>query len=363
MSKLKNAITLLLLVIHTAAIAQQDSARKNPLSFSGFAEVYYGYDLGQPKNNLRPMFVYSYNRHNEVNINLAYLRANYTTDKVRANLALGTGTYMNANYAAEPGVLKNIYEANVGVKLTKKADIWLDAGVLSSHLGFENAHSHVCWTLTRSIIADNSPYFETGATLGYTSRNGKWYIEALLLNGWQRIQKMPGNSGLATGTQVTWSPSSNVTLNYSTFIGNEYPDSVRRTRHFHDVYALIQFTDKFGVLAGIDYGMEQKPNNTGGWNTWLGSAVIIRYKPTGKAAIALRGEYYEDENGVIVFTATPNGFVASGLSANFDYYILKNVMWRIEGKAYSSRDAIFTDKNSTAATGNIVFTTSLSIAF
>ena len=29
-------------------------------------------------------------------------------------IALAAGTYMNANYAAEPGVLKNIYEANAG---------------------------------------------------------------------------------------------------------------------------------------------------------------------------------------------------------------------------------------------------------
>ncbi len=361
MSKMKIILTLLLMTIQ--ATAQPDSARKNPLSFSGFAEVYYGYDLGRPKNNLRPMFVYSYNRHNEVNINLAYLRANYTTENVRANLALGTGTYMNANYAAEPGVLKNIYEANVGVKLSKKKDIWLDAGVLSSHIGFENAHSHICWTLTRSIIADNSPYFETGATLGANLFDGKLYVKVLALNGWQRIQKMPGNSGMAAGTQITWSPSKKATLNYSTFIGNEYPDSIRRTRIFHDLYAVIQFSEKFGILGGIDYGMEQKSKTTDGWNTWLGSAIIVRYKPTGRTAVALRGEYYEDENGVMVFTGTPNGFITSGASLNFDYYIMKNVLWRTEGKTFSGKDAIFTDKDNAAVKTNTVFTTSLSISF
>jgi len=32
---------------------------------------------------------------------------------MRANFALGAGTYINASYAAEPGVLKNVYEADV----------------------------------------------------------------------------------------------------------------------------------------------------------------------------------------------------------------------------------------------------------
>jgi hypothetical protein len=53
-------------------------------------------------------FIYSYNRHNEVNLNLGFVKGSYTTENVRANLALMTGTYANANLAAEPGVLKNM---------------------------------------------------------------------------------------------------------------------------------------------------------------------------------------------------------------------------------------------------------------
>jgi hypothetical protein len=64
--------------------------------------------------------VYSFNRHNEVNLNLGFLRGSYNTDNVRANLALMVGTYANANLAAETGVLKNIYEANAGVKISSQ---------------------------------------------------------------------------------------------------------------------------------------------------------------------------------------------------------------------------------------------------
>lgn len=355
------------LVVGTTCISArpdtvQHAAAKNALTFSGFVEAYYGYDFDQPRDNQRPPFVYSYHRHNEVNINLGYLKATYGAERVRGNLALATGTYMNANYAAEPGVLKNIYEANVGIKLSKKRDLWLDAGVLSSHIGFENAHSHVCWTLTRSIIADNSPYYESGATLGYTSASGKWFIELLALNGWQRIQRVAGNSGACGGTQVTYSPSTKLSLNYSTFFGNDHPDSIRRTRIFHNLYGVIEATSRLGILAGIDYGMEQKFTGSSSWNDWLGTALIIRYKATRKTAIALRGEYYLDEQCVIVTTNTPSGFKTSGLSLNFDYYIMNNVLWRIEGKIYNSADAIFTDKTGSAKHLNTVATTSLSIA-
>ena len=70
----------------------------------------------------------------------------------------------------------------------------ITAGIFTSHIGFESAVSKDCWTLTRSILADNSPYYESGARLTYTSNNNKWLISALALNGWQRIQRPAGNS-------------------------------------------------------------------------------------------------------------------------------------------------------------------------
>src|SRR5450631_3101999 len=110
---MKKILTATVLILGTAAMAQ-DSTKKetSSLAFSGYVEAYYGYDFNKPKDGNRPFFVYSHNRHNEFNVNLAFLKASYSTDRVRANFAIGAGTYMNANYAAEPGVLKNIMEAD-----------------------------------------------------------------------------------------------------------------------------------------------------------------------------------------------------------------------------------------------------------
>ena len=79
-----------------------------PLTITGILDAYYGYDLNQPINNLRPGFLYNYNRHNEANLNPGFVKANYQAGRVRANLVLCAGSYMNANYAAEAGTLKNI---------------------------------------------------------------------------------------------------------------------------------------------------------------------------------------------------------------------------------------------------------------
>ena len=56
--------------------------------------------------------------------------------------------------------------------------------------------------LTRSLAAENSPYFETGAKISYTSDNGKLFLSGLVLNGWQRIARLEGNQTLAFGHQI-----------------------------------------------------------------------------------------------------------------------------------------------------------------
>lgn len=338
------------------------TTQTSPLSFSGFAEAYYSYDFNKPADNYRPSFLYSHNRHNEFNVNLAFVKGSYNAERVRANIAIAVGTYMNANYAAEPGVLKNIFEGNVGVKISKTKNLWIDAGIFSSHIGFESAHSPSCWSLTRSIVAENSPYFESGAKLSYTTDNGKVSLTALALNGWQRITRVNGNSLMSWGTQIYVKLSEKVTLNYSTFFGTDKPDSARLWRIYHNLYAIFQFTDKIGLTAGFDIGTEQVTKGSSDKNAWYTPVGILRFTPNSNWAIAVRGEYFNDENGVIISTGTPNGFKTFGVSLNVDRTFGEHLLWRTEFRTFGSKDAIFTKDNTTKKNNNAI-TTSLALTF
>ncbi|GAA4758130.1 MULTISPECIES: porin [Flavobacterium] len=343
--------------------AQTDSTKTiNPLKISGYIETYYAYDFGQPENSTRPGFIYSHNRHNEVALNLGFIKAAYEKDNVRANLALMAGTYSNANLTAEEGVLKNIYEANAGVKLSKTKNLWVDAGIFASHIGFESAIGKDCWNVTRSMLADNSPYYESGVKLSYTSDSGKWFVSGLVLNGWQRIQRVDGNKTLAFGHQLTYKPNEKVTLNSSSFIGNDKPNDSKQMRYFHNLYGQFQLNEKWGVTAGFDIGAEQKTKGSKSYNCWYSPVLIAKYKATDKINIAARGEYYSDENAVIIATGTPNGFQTFGYSVNLDYNIYNNVVWRIEGRNLSSKDEVFS-KNGNPSDQNFVAVTALAISF
>ena len=331
-------------------------------TFSGYLETYYSFDLGNPDNHLRPSFVYSHNKHNELNLNLGLIKANYIKDNVRGNFAIMAGTYPEYNLAAEQDLLKNVFEANVGVKISKSTNLWVDAGIMPSHIGFESAIGKDCANLTRSILADNSPYYETGIKIGYTSKSEKWYLAAMYLNGWQRIQKIDGNQTPAFGTQITYKPSAKTTLNWSTYAGNEQPDNDRKWRYFHNLYGQFKVTDKTNLTAGFDIGSQQSANKSDKYDIWYSPVVILQYKPTAKIQLGVRGEYYNDEKGVIIATGTPNGFKTFGYSANLDYLIADNVMFRIEARNLNSKDEVFL-KNGNPTDTNTFLTTSLAISF
>lgn len=339
-----------------ALTAQVDSS--GHIAFTGFADVYYAYDFNNPRNHERPGFIYNHKRHNEFNVNLALVKAAYASEGVRGNLALMAGTYAQYNLAAEQALLRNIFEANAGVKLTK--GLWLDAGIFSSHIGLEGAVSKDNLTLTRSLAAENSPYYESGLKLSYEP-SSKWFITGLAVNGWQNIREPDGNSGKAMGTQVLFKPNTRLLLASCTFMGNEKPDSTRQMRYFHDFYLTWQPDPKWKLAAVFDIGMERKAKESG-YNTWYSPALVVQYQLQSKLALAGRVEYYSDKNGVIIATATPHGFKTSGFSLNLDYSPASRVLMRVEARLLNSRDAIFM-RNNKASDQSLGLTSSLAFWF
>jgi hypothetical protein len=357
-------LTILFLISLLAVRSQTDSSTwrvKPKISFSGFVDLFYAYDFNEPKTNYRQAFLYNHNRHNEINVNLGLLKLSVKHLKYRANIALHAGTYVTDNYAAEPVILKNIYEGNAGLSLNKKNNLWVDAGVFSSHIGFESAISKDNWTLTRSLLAENSPYYLSGVKLTYNP-NESLELGTIICNGWQRIKRVSGNSLPAFGTQIKYSKAEKIILNWSTFIGTDSPDSIRKMRYFNNFYIQVQPVNRLGLIAGFDIGAQQVKKSSSMYNTWFSPIVIVRYALSEKWFTSLRAEYYEDKYGVLINTLSPNGFKTKGLSVNFDYLPIKNIVCRLEARWLNSFDRIF-QKNNNFTNDNYCVVTSIAASF
>ena len=131
-------------------------------------------------------------------------------------------------------------------------------------------------------------------------------------------------------------------------------------RYFHNFYAIIQATGKLGLTLGFDIGAQQKAKGSSDYNTWYTPIVMLKYAASDKVNVSIRSEYYSDANGVIIATGTSNGFKTFGYSLNVDYAIAENVLWRIEGRGFNSKDKIFDTGTSRQ---NHFLTTALAISF
>ncbi|MBI5858380.1 MAG: porin [Sphingobacteriales bacterium] len=325
-------ISLAFTLFPFAQISGQDSSGKKELMLTGFIDFYYQYDFDNPASKDRPAFLFNHKRHNEFNINLALLKLSYAEKKIKANLGLMAGTYPQYNLSTEPRLMQYLWEANIGYAFPDKISI--DAGILPSHIGLETAISKDNWNLSRSILAENTPYYETGIKLNYVP-NEKWATAFLVSNGWQNIKET--NSGKAIGTQIQFRPSGNWLFNSSTFIGNEKPDSsIKQVRLFHNFYTTYAISEKINAALLFDVGTEKK-------NSWYGVALLLQYIAASKVNTAFRAEYYKDKNGIIVSVSQPGGFQTTGFAWNLDFYTLKNISFRVEGRYLHSINAIFTD--------------------
>jgi hypothetical protein len=335
--------TLLAFILITVnGNAQVDAAKS--LNLSAYIETYYSYDFSRPKNFEKPDFNYNYKKHNQINLNLSFLKASYQTNRLRSNLALMTGNYAKYNLSTEPNWAKPLMEANVGYKPFEQHNFWIDAGVLPSHIGFESAVGSDCWNLTRSLLAENSPYYESGVKLNYTNEKENLLLAFLVLNGWQKIEVTDWGQTPSFGIQVNYKPSNALTLNYSNFIGCINSDSIDALRIFHNLYAIHEASPKISFIIGFDIGTQQDKDKN--LNVWYTPVLISKVNLTQKSKIAGRLEFYKDKKQVLIQTGTLNGYQTFGASINYDYQITPKLLCRAELKKYASKDPIFKSQSS-----------------
>jgi hypothetical protein len=355
----------------TPATANAATTHSSPdtavtVSFGGFVDSYYAYDFGRPANFDRP-FTTQAARHNEFNVNLAYMEAKVSGPRVRGRLALQAGTSVQSNYAGEPAIgavsgpdlSRFIQEAVAGYQITQS--LWVDGGIFLSHIGMESFISRDNPTYTRSLSAEFTPYYESGVKLTWQTTPRLTALFAVV-NGWQNISENNQDKAVGARLDYAWSPST--TLSYYNFIGNEASSS--RLRIFNGVGFKSGLTPTFTVQGNFDYGTQQKAQNTGS-SAWWSTGFIGKLQLSTVVGVSGRIEYYHDADNVIVATALPGGFKATTSSLGIDVSPIGSArfLWRNELRGTWATEPVFPD--SQAATGtsssNGLLVTSMALTF
>lgn len=340
------------------------------VAVGGFVDAYYAYDFNRPRPADR-QYTTQAARHNEFNINLAFVEAVFSAPRVHGRLALQTGTSVQSNYAAEPrlgavsgpDLSRFMQEAFVGYQLAPT--LWVDGGIFFSHMGMEGWISRDSPTYTRSLVADYSPYYQSGVRLVWQT-TPTISMQLDLVNGWQNISET--NSGKSAGIRVDYTPTAATTLSYYNFAGDEAPDSVREVdgshlRLFQGIGARLAPTARFSVLVELDGGRQRRGAAAGnGWSSWWGYTAIARYTINPGVAVTGRAERFDDPDQVLVATGYAEGFSGDGLSFGLDATPAPKLLWRTEIRGLRTRDRVFAGRDGPSH-GDGVVVTSLAVTF
>lgn len=345
-------------IVNTGVMDTSDFRYQGKVTVEGYIDAYYAYDFNKPASGNR-LYAVSMNRHNEMTINLAFIDVKYASSRLRARVVPGFGTYINANYANEPGVLKNIVEANAGIKLFKSKSIWFDVGVLGSPYTNESAISKDHLAYTRSFAPEYVPYYLSGAKLS-VPLSKKWNAYFYLINGWQQIQD--ANAGKSIGTQLEFRPNNNWLLNWNTYVGNEttilQPEF--GMRYFTDFY-FIYSKEKWTVTGSTYLGLQKRDNSPNA--TWWQANLIARYNLTPKLSTTARVEYFNDPDEVQIMPATGViGFSSYSSSLGLNAKPAENVLFRMEWRGFYASKNIY-ERNGSPTQTNQMITGNVTIWF
>lgn len=344
----------LLLIVSVSSPCSDTSNFKT----QAYAESYYAFDFNQPQGR-KQSFLYSHNRHNQVGINLLLLKGSYLNKNTRANIAAHLGDYVTDNYVQEPMMLRYISEANIGFAIDEQQNWWFDMGVFPSYIGFESAVGIENLTLSRSLMAENSPYYMTGATITHQHPNEKLYFMLMISNGWQRMVPVRGNNLPSFGSQVQYIANANTTLNWSTFGGTDYPDSLRRMRYFNNLFWKQKWTDRWNMVTGLDMGIEQSAYQSSKFNSWWTFSIIQQYEINKYWKLAARIEHFSDANNVIILSPNQEEVNLTGYSINLDYHANKNATFRIEARYMNNPNPLLKSGTLLSKTESLSLMTSL----
>ena len=336
------------------------------VTVGGFVDGYYAFDFNRPPTFDRA-FTTQPARHNEFNVNLAFLEAKLDAQRVRGRLAIQMGTSVQANYAGEPrngatsgpDLARLIQEAVVGTRLAEH--LWIDGGVFLSHLGMEGFVSRDNPMYTRSLVADFSPYYESGVKATWQALPS---ISALftVVNGWQNISET--NAAKSVGARIDYTPSATTTISYFNYLGDEAPDSAsyRQLRSYNGIGFKQAMSSQFLVMAEVDFGSQGHASGSG-TSTWYGGMLTGRYQATPTTAIVSRVERFADRDQVVLATGVGEGMRANGASIGIDVTPQPRVLWRSEFRGFQGERAVFPKRNDRRSKSDAFVVTSLGLTF
>jgi hypothetical protein len=346
MQRMTPIATVVLALAAVTAAAQEPALA--PITLSGFVSLTATANLNDPPDGTNTLRAFD-TREGELSLDVVELvleqpvrnagdagfRADLTAGSAIPHVTAARGLFRDPETGeAEDFDLQQLYVswiAPVGRGLR------FDVGKYTSPLGYEGIEGYDGWndTVSRSFIfllATATTHTGLRAALPLSdSLTGTLYA----VSGWDVVED--NNDAQTLGAQLSLArPGSTFSAALTYFTGPEQNDNDDDRRDTADLILKLQATPKLSF--GVDLIAGSEEFSGGSDASWLGAALYTRLQLSDNAAIGLRLERFDDEDG----SRTGAVQVLTGATLAGDFTIARGLHLRPELRYDHSDEPVFT---------------------
>jgi hypothetical protein len=255
----------------------------------------------------------------------------------------GDGT--SGNVAEEQNSV-DVQEAYITYNFPGLPDLQIKAGKFATHIGAELIESWNNPNVSRSLAFSwADPFTHVGATASYAF-GSQASLMLGVVNGWDNV--VDSNDGKSVIGSLALTPVEQFAFAINGIYGAEQPDRGDSKRGSVDVVATIKPVDNFAIILNYIYGNETDLG-VGGAAEWNAFSGILAYDVVDVLPVpigfAVRGEYFDDSDGVRLPTPGGAGFGdyqnAWEVTGTFKVVLAEGLMFRTEYRYDAAHNSLY----------------------
>jgi hypothetical protein len=278
------------------------------VELNGFVSTSYSYNFNRPSSGLNDFRVFDFDD-GDFKVDVAELVLQKTAAHAgqggfRVDAELGASI---PRVSAAAGLFRDsggsaqdidLQQAFVSYIVPLGRGLRVDVGKFVTPAGCEVIEGYDGYNdeATRSFLFGYAiPFTHTGLRLSYPF-SSRVALTVMGMNGWDNVRD--NNRAKSGGAQLLVTPVDGLTLSLVYIGGAERSDDDADLRQLVDFCASWSLTDWLSVGVNGDYGTEAAATAGGGDAVWNGAAGYLKVAVADPFTIALRGEFFQDRDGL-----------------------------------------------------------------
>jgi len=304
------------------------------ISLSGFVDTSYTYNFNRPDSGINTLRVFD-TEDNSFEVDLVKL-----VFEKKSEEGVGFRTDLDFGHTAQilGGANDDDFEFQQAYLTYKAIGVdWMVGKFVTLH-GAEVIEAPSNHNISRSFLFGYAiPFTHTGI-MGTKPIGDTIDIKFGLVNGWDNTTD---NNRAKTGhLGIGYHPSDLFAITVNGMYGAEKDDDTADKRKLMDVVATIKPIKNLTLLLNYDLGSEDKRAPGGKDAKWSGFSGVVRYDLTDRLGVSLRGEAFNDRDGVR--TGTDQDLWES--TCTVSYMLRENLIVRGEYRHDDSNEEVFEDQ-------------------